>query len=367
MARRQVYNQRGMVLQNDPTADPNARTGFAPADITNALSASAAAPGIGLGVPTGLGPTGVNTDISGLMPGATQGLGQQGALSNMLMQQAQGQGPNPAQMMLNQAAGRNAKQIGALMASARGAGSNPALIAKLAGEQGANIQQQAAGQAATLGAEQQLAAQQQLAGLSAQQVAQQQAANQQNVSMQGNINAANASLANTLIGNRGKEFGGVQQGFGTQNAINSQGTGSTTDKAMDAAYQRQSAADMGASGGGINAASGGMIGPRSLIGQHLAKLAMGGYARGGKVPALVSPGEIYLPPSKAKEVAKGKASPSEGQRIPGKAKVKGDSLKNDTVKKTLDEGGVVVPRSKANDYDKAAAFVKAVMAKNKKR
>lgn len=89
-------------------------------------------------------------------------------------------------------------------------------------------------------------------------------------------------------------------------------------------------------------------------------------AHGGKVPAMVSPGEMYLNKKKAQAVAKGKASPMQGERIPGKAKVKGDSLKNDTVPKTLEAGGVVIPRSVMEHPDaakKAAAFVAAHLAK----
>jgi hypothetical protein len=80
--------------------------------------------------------------------------------------------------------------------------------------------------------------------------------------------------------------------------------------------------------------------------EQLAPLAMMAMARGGKVPAMVSPGERYLPPNEVQQVAQGKKSPLQaGERIPGKAKVKGDSLKNDTVPKTLEEGGIVLPRS----------------------
>lgn len=92
-----------------------------------------------------------------------------------------------------------------------------------------------------------------------------------------------------------------------------------------------------------------------------------GLAKGGKVPAMVSPGEIYLRPDQAKNVASNRSNPMEGERIPGKAKVKGDSLKNDTVPKTLESGGVVIPRSIVEAPDaakKAAAFVAAHLAKS---
>jgi hypothetical protein len=82
---------------------------------------------------------------------------------------------------------------------------------------------------------------------------------------------------------------------------------------------------------------------------------------------MVSPDEVYLPPSKVKEVAHKGANPMKvGEHIPGKAKVPGDSLKNDTVPKLLDEGGIVIPRHITQGADapkKAADFVRAIQAK----
>ena len=91
-------------------------------------------------------------------------------------------------------------------------------------------------------------------------------------------------------------------------------------------------------------------------------------ARGGKVPVQLSPGEIKLSPEQAKKVAEGKANPKDiGKKVPGKAAVKGDSLKNDVVPDKLAQGSVVVKRSAALDPDdrKAIEFVKAVMSKHK--
>lgn len=104
----------------------------------------------------------------------------------------------------------------------------------------------------------------------------------------------------------------------------------------------------------------------------IASSAASGFSKGGKVPALVSPGEGYLPPSKVAKVAKskdkGKAALKEAERIPGKAKVEGDSYANDTVPKTLEAGGIVLPRhvTQAKDPAKEAAkFVSKVMAQKK--
>lgn len=91
-------------------------------------------------------------------------------------------------------------------------------------------------------------------------------------------------------------------------------------------------------------------------------------SQGGKVPAMVSPGEVYLSPDKVNQVAAGKDPIEAGEKIPGKPKVKGDSLKNDVVPKPLEEGGIVLPNSimqAKHPHWEAHKFVMALMAKNK--
>jgi hypothetical protein len=59
-----------------------------------------------------------------------------------------------------------------------------------------------------------------------------------------------------------------------------------------------------------------------------------------------------------------------GGHVPGKAKVKGNSYKNDNVKALLSPGEIVIPRSVTQGKDPirgAAEFVRAVMAKKGKR
>lgn len=80
------------------------------------------------------------------------------------------------------------------------------------------------------------------------------------------------------------------------------------------------------------------------------------FAGGGKVPAMVSPGEVYLDKSAVEQVKHGADPLKVGMRIPGKAKVKGDSLKNDTVPADLEEGGVVIDREHVGNSDKARLF-----------
>jgi hypothetical protein len=98
--------------------------------------------------------------------------------------------------------------------------------------------------------------------------------------------------------------------------------------------------------------------------------AQGGYASGGKVPALVSPGEKYLNPQAVEMVKRGADPMRVGETIPGQPKVDGarNSYANDTVSKELDEGGIVVPRSKTksqNPSKNSQDFVRATLAKKK--
>lgn len=71
------------------------------------------------------------------------------------------------------------------------------------------------------------------------------------------------------------------------------------------------------------------------------------FAKGGKVPALVSPGEIRIHRKDVKKVAEGKKSAMAGEKIKGKPKVGGavNSYANDTVPKELNEGDIIIPRS----------------------
>ena len=82
------------------------------------------------------------------------GLGNQTNVYNQLQGVASGQGPNPAQAMLNQETGQNVANQAALMAGQRGASQNVGLMARQAAQQGANLQQQAVGQGASMQAQQ---------------------------------------------------------------------------------------------------------------------------------------------------------------------------------------------------------------------
>ncbi len=295
--------------------------------------------------------------------------GQQQALANQLQSLANGTGPSVAsaqQQMQNQMIGQQlANQTGtnvanqaALMAGQRGAGANAGLIARQIGQQGASTQQQAAGQAA-LQAQQgsgqlaMLRAQEQLNGIGALQGQQQMMgslAQQQIGNQMGATNALNQSALGAL--------GQTQQAVQGQNSLANQMNVAQVgaDVTRNTADKKLAGDVVGGITKGIGAAlsQGGEVYPgKSTIGRHL-------YSQGGPVKAMLSPGEIYLTPAQAQAVKEGKMSPMQGEKIPGKAPVKGDSRKNDIVAKLLEAGGVVVKRSKAGSEEAATKFVKSV-------
>lgn len=458
-----------------------------------------------------------------LNPQASTAVGNQNAVAQQEAQIAQGGGPNPAANQLAQATGQNVGQEAALLAGQRGASGNVGLAARNIGNQGANIQQNAAGQAATLESQQQIAAQQNLANLSNQQIAQAQGANtalntaQQNeqntlqnantsynnaeTGMQSNINTTNAgtnkgilggitsglsSLTGGLLAKGGQvepvhgkhkldfvhkmaslglkhydEGGNIQpdptpdpvidpdkaksaqdsmrQAFGYADGGQIKGNPllGTMPSGQAMAQGPQYNQSQASSGPSIQAAapdSGPSLGDQMKSGlaagqawkanqaaknnptigetndiqdasgtpggaqyvgtdpnspidpsetdQTFTQNAYDGgeiynvhpsehakyyaqhfsnyFAKGGeskKVEAMLSPGEIYLPPDAVERVKHGADPIKEGMRVPGKPKVKGDSLKNDIVPATLEEGGVVVDRKNVKSPDKARLFV----------
>lgn len=340
---------------------------------------------------------------------AQNGVANQQGVFSQLQGVANGTGPNPAQAMLNQSTGQNVANQAALMAGQRGANQNVGLLARQIGQQGANIQQNAAGQAATLQANQSLGALNQLGGIAGQQVGEQQTAtgnygqlgqqqeqgqlssinaqNQAQISNQSNLNNTNAQIAAQNAKNSAGAIGGLVNGLGgyfglgaitgdSSSGESAPGTGATPPS-TNPYFGANATSNFGF-------AQGGMVNPKVDVvnmkdrfpGQvlephleHLARIYHGDkFSKGGKVPAMVSPGEVYLPPEKANKVIKeGKNPLKEGEKIKGKAQVKGNSPKNDTVPKELDEGGVVIPRSVMESDDpsgNAAKFVEALAKKN---
>lgn len=279
------------------------------------------------------------------------GIGNQSQVYSQLQGIANGTGPNPAQAMLNQATGQNVANQAALMAGQRGAGANPALIARQAAQQGANIQQQAVGQGATMQAQQALNAIGMAGNLAGQQVQ----------------NQVGATNANTVA-----QQAEQQALLNAQNSSNQQVTGFNQSRLTGGMAQQGNpltVVGQGAQGiaGGLGAlamlAQGGSVpqGPRSRFVQAL--------AHGGRVKALVSPGERLVSPSEVKQVAKGGLAEN-SKKVPGKPKYPGNDYRNDVVPADLKEGTIVIPNSVMQSKDPvrgAAQFVQAQMAKKRRK
>lgn len=234
-----------------------------------------------------------------------------GNLQNVFSQYqgiANGTGPNPAQAQLNQATGQNVASQAALMAGQRGAGANSGLMARQIANQGAGIQQQAAGQAATMNAQQQLAALGQMGGIAGQQVGAQQQAlsgynqaalnqaqlatsgldaqNKNRIAMQSNINNANAGVAGKNADTQGGILGGALGGLGSaaMNIFNK-----VAPAVLPAASIMAGDPSGGAALGTMFASHGGAVpGQPKVFGDSQAN---------DIVPAKLSPGEIVIPRS----------------------------------------------------------------------
>lgn len=345
------------------------------------------------------------------------GIGNQSSVYNQLQGVANGTGPNPAQAMLAQSTGQNVANQASLAAGQRGAAGNVGLMARQAAQQGSNAQQQAAGQAATMQANQSLNALGQLGSLAGQQVGQQIGAtgqlagsnlenqnqvlgaqgafNSAQVGNQGSVNAGNASQAGSYAPGQAGVLGGVGQFASSVGSLFADGgdvsLGVPQIAAPNAALAGVSAGAQAAQPSGPRSSLGkflkGMASPdqpnqqgQLSQGQQVANgigdlgrgIASLFHAQGGEVKAVVSPGERYLSPKEVKKVEKGANPMKAGEKIPGQPKVGGavNSYANDTVPRTLEEGGIVLPRSvtMAKDPARAASdFVSKTLAKKKVR
>ncbi len=328
------------------------------------------------------------------------GLGNQSNVFNQLQGVANGTGPNPAQAMLANASGQNVANTAALMAGQRGASANPALIARQAGNAGAMAGQNLAGQGAALQAQQSLNALNQMGGLATNQANQQANAtnaysnaaqnaqgnvlngiagqNQAAVGNQGSQNSANAGVAGGVAKSQGDLIGNITSGIGsvfgmaeggevTTPLVASQGATSGPQSSFGKfmqGYQENQPSQQSSPISGAGQEIGKGIG--SIAKSGFSQLISSGLAHGGQVPAMVSPGEKYLAPDKVNKVAQGADPLKEGKTIPGKPKVGGakDSYSNDNVPATLQEGGIVLPRSVTqakNAPEAARKFVAAIL------
>ena len=196
---------------------------------------------------------------------AQNGLGNQTSVYNQMQGVANGTGPNPAQAALAQSTGANVANQAALMAGQRGSSANVGLMGRQAAMQGANIQQQAAGQGATMQANQSLNALNNMGSIANTQAAQQAAAT-----------TANSSATQ---GEQGQVLGAIAN----QNTAASGLAG----KSMD-----QQAALMGSVAGGAGAAI--------------------GLAQGGKIPRFDDGGFVPYDPGSEPQTQAPAAAPAKG-------------------------------------------------------
>lgn len=172
--------------------------------------------------------------------------------------------------------------------------------------------------------------------------------------MGGVMNAGAGLLKNKAISEAGNYLGDFFGGMGTTLGTTASGFGELAGGAADSI-------GTGAAGWAAAPEAGAEV---AAVGETAAVAA-----KGGRVPALVSPGEKYLKPRDVDQVKAGANPMAVGEKIPGKPKVGGtkNSYANDTVPKDLESGGIILPRSvtQAKDApDKAAAFVRAILAKS---
>lgn len=244
-------------------------------------------------------------------------------------QQAFGMQQNLAQQLAAQGGLQNQQNVfNQLQGIASGTGPNPAL-AQLNQATGNNIANQAALMASQRGANANaglMARQAAMQGGNLQQQAVGQAATMQAQQQQQAINDM-GNLANQQVANQMSAYGNVGNMAlqGQQNLLNA---AAAQNQAAVSNKGQQNQANSGVQQQ-IAAQQGGMLG--------------GGASAAGKAIGL-----------------------AHGGKIEGHAEVSGDSPKNDKVPALLSPGEIIVPRSAASSPEKAAQFVKDVLAKDKK-
>lgn len=294
--------------------------------------------------------------------GAFRGLNQQAAAQqqqyvDQLNNQVTGNGPSVAQQQLAQALNRNAQNQAASIGSVRGI--NPALAAKMISDNYGHTGADLAQQGSLLRANEQLGALGQLGGalgqMRGQDIQSQQVTGGLATGLGGLMNQQNANNINNQAQTQGINAGiskqnvdtGAQLWGGLAKGIASAATGLPVGGAPGIT---------GASAPGATEANTfGPTAPGSSFG--LGSLPSSG-------PALEAHGgEIQDPHAHVLAFADGikhACSMLKGGMVPGKAQVAGDSYANDKVPAMLSPGEIVVPRSKADDPEAAKQFIEAV-------
>ncbi len=289
-------------------------------------------------------------------------------LSDALYQQMNGGGPNLANQNLQNFTNQNVANQAALMGGQRGASSNVGLMARQIANQGANIQQNAAGQAASNVLAQQLAAQQQLGGVLSAQAG---AANQNLGIQQGALQAQNQGILqntqgmNTINANVAQQNNETNKGMlggigGTLATLGGTALGGPIGGAVAGQLVKPNSAG-GGTGGGIFAAEGGQIPQQPVqqpqqpvIPQFLMNFAQG--IRPNQV-AMAQGGMAHSPMSPHDYRHGGNVVASNPQE---KATVAGNSYSNDKIPAMVSEGEVVLDRDTMADKGPIGQMARAL-------
>lgn len=324
---------------------------------------------------------------------------QQNSFIEALKEQAAGHGPSQAENQLQEATDKNNQMSAGSIASQRGM--NPAAAARLILQQQAANNQAAAGQAATTRTQEQLNAQGQLGSAlgtkRTQDIGQSQgnatadtayltaaagAQNNQNqvdVNNNNGVNSINAGVSAQNTNNTNATMGGIGGGI-AQGALHladggmipnqdvrvpDYGVSHIPQPLLDIIpllkKKKEAPIASGSSGympdGSYNSSTGLPDGGTTTAGGAADAADYGSAAEAGSAAGVADEaGAAVLLAAHGAFVQ----ALREGGKVPGRAKVKGDNPKNDTVPAMLSPGEVVVPRSKVNDPEKAKEFIEAL-------
>lgn len=243
-------------------------------------------------------------------------------LALALKQQMNGGGPNLANQQLQNTTGQNVSNQAALQAGQRGASSNVGLMSRQIAQQGGQLQQQAAGQAASNRLAQQLGAQSQLGGV---------------LSSEGQLGASVLNNSNNI---------GSQQG--QQNAKMNQ--------------DLISGISGGLSGGMFKFSAGGLPEQSPQMSHGFLSNFLSGNRPEMPVQMMAQGGANRLPFAPITDYRQG--GQVQAQNLSQKAVKPGNDYANDKIPAMMSEGEVVLPREvtqSPNAPQMAAHFMQQVM------
>jgi hypothetical protein len=351
-----------------------------------------------------------NTNYSGALASALASAGganspqsNQQRLAQMLMQQAQGNGPSVAQNQLNQTTNANNQAAAGMLGSTRGI--NPALAARMILQNNAANNQNAAGQAATLRAQEQLGAAGQLGnalgtqrgqdistvgtigGLqntqNANQIQNALGTQQINAGISGQNATTNGSIVGGILGGGASAIAGMASGGGGKwrgGAIGYADGGEVTDQEKVADTNQVTGIAMPQAPVEASPISAPPIAPTTAATPPPAYAPMFTVGNTASIPGLMGSATSFAGENPGAGIAGGltagaraagsliskygmAAAAAHGGPVPGKASVQGDSPTNDTVPTMLSPGEVVLPRSVTgakNSPEKAKEFMEAL-------